>query len=131
LAAKAPAKGGGNKQMSDELSKPELALGLAGLYASPLDAILQQYDIENRVYKNVQINLDGYTFRNCAFIGCALHTSKGNFHIVDCHVANCSLYFMGNAARSVKLSSMLHESWNNLFEGIRPKVEPDGGVTIL
>jgi hypothetical protein len=77
-----------------------------------------------------RINLDGYTFRNCAFIGCILQTSKGNFHIVDCHITNYTVYFVGNALRIAKLSSMLLDSWGNLNEGIRAKVEPDDGVTI-
>lgn len=117
--------------MSDELSKPgsRSLVNLYGLTPTPFD--LQKYVIENRVYKNVQVNLDGYTFRNCAFIGCELRTAKGNFHIVDCHFGDCSVYFVGNALRIVKLSSMLLESWGQLNEGIRAKVEPDGGATIL
>src|SRR6266853_1709881 len=83
----------------------------APVQAPPLDRLLQQYAIENRVYKNVQINLDGYTFRNCAFIGCELHTRKGNFRIVDCHISNCTTYFLGNALRIVKLFSIYLESW--------------------
>ena len=116
--------------MSDE-SKPESLL-LRSLFATeePLDRLLQQYAIENRVYKNVQINLDGYTFRNCAFIDCNLNTSKGNFHIIDCHFAGCRIYFMGNALRIVKLSSTLLGSWSNLNNELRAKIEPDGGVTI-
>jgi len=94
---------------------------LYGTPAPPLDRLLQPYVIENRVYKNVQINLDGYTFRNCAFIGCELHTRKGNFFILDCHLADCTIYFAGNAIRIVRLSSILLESWGNLNEGCEPK----------
>jgi len=46
--------------------------------------LLEQYTIDNRVYKNERINLDGYTFRNCAFINCDLNTAKGNFRLQDC-----------------------------------------------
>src|SRR5690349_21507557 len=38
------------------------------------------YKVEDRVYKNQQINVDGYSFKNCAFINCTITTSKGNFH---------------------------------------------------
>jgi hypothetical protein len=116
--------------MPNDDTQSLLLHSLYGTPAQPLGRLLQQYSIENRVYKNVQINLDGYTFRNCAFIGCELHARKGNFHIVDCHISNCTAYFVGNALRIVKLLSIFLESWGNLNVGLRAKIEPDGGATI-
>jgi len=92
--------------------------------------LLEKYTVENRVYKSQRIYLDGYTFKNCAFINCELHASKGSFHLVDCHFNLCTLHFSGNALRSVKLSSLLLGTWAQLNEGLRPIVEWDGGVTI-
>lgn len=97
--------------------------------APPLDLLIK-YPIENRVYKRAQINLDGYTFRNCAFIGCELYTAKANFHMIDCHFSDCVVYFDGNALRSVQLASLLLGSWQDLSESLRARVEPDGGITI-
>jgi len=92
--------------------------------------LFEQHVVENRVYKNVQINLDGYTFKNCAFVGCDLRTSKGNFDIQDCHFSSCTVYFFGNALKVVRLSSLLLENWSLVNQHFHAKAEPDGGVTI-
>jgi len=117
--------------MSDQQPKPDFSflakvLG-SGTGVAPL---LERYLVENRVYKNEVVSLDGYTFRNCAFIGCSLLISKGNFHIWDCHIANCMAQFGGNALNVVKLSALMLGTWDQFNEELRPSAEPDGGVTI-
>lgn len=37
------------------------------------------YLIENLVYKDNHLQLDGYRFKNCAFVNCVLHTTSENF----------------------------------------------------
>jgi len=93
-------------------------------------AAIQPHVIDRRVYKNNTINIDGYTFSNCAFIGCDLTTSKGNFRLKGCHFQNCRFFFSDNALRAVKLSSVLIDSWDHLPAGLRAEVEPDWGVTV-
>src|SRR5205823_7731250 len=92
--------------------------------------LLEPHVVENRVYKNVDLSLDGYTFQNCAFIGCILRANKGNFHVIACHFSSCTVLFTGNALKIVRLSSLLLESWQNVDESLRPHIERDGGVTL-
>jgi len=92
--------------------------------------LLEAYNVQNRVYKNQQVKLDGYTFTNCAFISCELFTSKGNFHIRSCHFQMSTLYFSGNALNVVKLSSILMSNWEQLNESLKAHIAVDGGVTI-
>jgi len=86
--------------------------------------------VESRVYKDVGLSLDGYTFSNCVFINCQLTTSTGDFRIKDCHMQSCKVYFYGNALRVVRLSSILMGNWQYLVEGLRAKIEPDSGFTV-
>jgi len=87
-----------------------------------------QYPIENVVFKQKRVNLDGYTFRNCAFVDCTLYTSVGNFRLEECFIHSGSfLIFLGNAVRVTKLASLLN------FERspeLRPEFHPDGSCTI-
>jgi hypothetical protein len=117
--------------MADEKSKEGL-VGLGSLLlASPSRRrLLEHYVVDNRVYKRTEINLDGYTFRNCAFIGCILHTSKGNFRLESCHVAGSVIHFSGHALRIVKLASILLGNWDQLNVGLRAAIQVDGSVTI-
>lgn len=119
--------------MSDE--KPNKDVGsiytlLAGLPSVQSPILFQPYVIENRVYKNEKVNLDGYTFRNCAFINCLLETAQGNFVLESCHIHLCALGFSGYALRAVRLSSILLGTWDQLNEGLRAQVELDGSFTI-
>jgi hypothetical protein len=93
-------------------------------------SLFEPHVIENRVYKNENLSLDGYIFRNCAIIDCVLYTEKGNFQIEDCHFARCVATFGGNALRIVKYSALMLSTWEQLIAEFRPAVEADGGVTI-
>lgn len=118
--------------MTQDTTKSYLeALSALGLQEQPkLPFLVQPYIIESRVYKNEQLNLDGYTFKNCAFIQCGLHSSKGNFQIIDCHFNGCAATFDGNALRIVRFSALMLATWEQLIAPFRPTVEQDGGVTI-
>lgn len=119
--------------MTGEKPKADTYYGLAvlaGLAPQQPLTLLDPHLVENRVYKNQRITLDAYRFANCVFINCELHTSKGNFHLSDCHFSQCTINFSGSALRAVKLSSLLLGTWDQLNEGLRPLIEPDGGVTI-
>lgn len=87
------------------------------------------YEINDRVYKNETINLDGYTFINCAFMNCFLNTTTGNFRIRECFFGSQSLFvFNGVAQRIVKLASLL--DWNNSALELRATFHSDGSVTV-
>ncbi len=117
--------------MSEEKRKSQFLAALAALAPPPAPlTLLERYTIDNRVYKNDRIDLDGYTFRNCAFINCVLHTAKGNFYLESCHFHLCTLHFSGNALRVVRFSSILLGNWDQLNEGLRAQVHPDGSVSI-
>ncbi|HMD98330.1 MAG TPA: hypothetical protein VKM93_13495 [Terriglobia bacterium] len=98
---------------------------------APTQPLFEAYTVRNRVYKAENINLDGYTFKNCAFINCVLATTQGNFTLESCHVSLCTVQFSGNALRIVKLSSILLGNWDQLNKSLRPYLEPDGALTIL
>lgn len=88
-----------------------------------------KYEIRDRVYKNESVSLDGYTFINCAFFGCILITSNGNFRFKECFIGlGCTIYFSGSAQRVVKLTSML--DWKNSSPDLIARTNTDGSVTI-
>lgn len=106
-------------------------LALLALLGSPSSPIApQSVLIDRRVYKDAALNLDGYTFSNCVFINCSLSTWTGDFRIKDCHLQNVTVYFNGNALRAIRISSCLIGNWQHLNEGLRARIEPDGGVTV-
>lgn len=110
--------------------------GLPSLYSLILNSqpqqtfIYQSPVIDARVYKDVSLTLDGYTFSNCVFINCYLTTTTGDFRIKDCHLQGCTIYFNGNALRVVKMSSILMGNWQHLNEALRASKERDGGITV-
>lgn len=116
----------------DETKYPNLAKVMYGLDPVPAGRtrFLERHVVENRVYKNQRVPLDGYSFKNCAFIECDLHTVKGSFILEDCHITRCMATFNGSALRVVKFSSLILSTWNQLAESLRPTVEPDGGITV-
>jgi len=114
--------------MSEENPKYHGLLATLGSLNTP--TLLDPHSVENRVYKNQRISLDGYSFTNCAFINCELFTSKGNFHMVGCYFNLGTVYFSENALRVVRLSALLLGNWGHVPEPLRPHVESDGGVTI-
>ncbi len=98
---------------------------------SPYSSLIQplQYPIDSTVYKEKIINLDGYRFKNCAFVNCVLRTTKGNFMLDACFFGGTTqFYFLGDAVRVVQLASFL--DWENVSPTLRPGVNPDGSVTI-
>ncbi len=130
---KANEERGGKAKVSQEERKRGFG-GLAAALAQirpPLPLTLfEPYLVENRVYKNTNINLDGYTFRNCAFVNCILHISKGNFELDSCFIHLCTLQISGNAATLLKLYSAFLGNWAELPQGLRPQIETDGSLTI-
>ena|SRR6185312_15725791 len=86
---------------------------LARLLQAKASTSIQPAPIEHRVYKNVNINLDGYHFANCVFINCNLYTSKGTFQLKDCHVQQVTIYYQQEALKIVKLSSILLGNWDH------------------
>jgi hypothetical protein len=87
-----------------------------------------QYEVRDRVYKQQRVQLDGYIFTNCVFLGCDVFTGRGNFVLRECFFNNCRLYFVGSANRVVKLANLLELGTIDL--GIMPTYHEDGSVTI-
>jgi hypothetical protein len=86
--------------------------------------------VENLVFNNQVINLDGYEFKNCAFVDCTLRTSVGNFKLQECFFQGTWwVDFGGRALTITRLASIVD------LEGAEPKYKaiahPNGGVTIL
>jgi hypothetical protein len=110
----------------------EAIAALAGILpVRPPMLFFEPYTVDNRVYKGERISLDGYTFKNCAFINCVLTTAQGNFVLDSCHLSLCTLQFSGNALKVVRLSSILLGNWDQLNVSLRPYLEPDGALTII
>jgi hypothetical protein len=105
------------------------ALDIFGAGSNP-PGIFNPYQIHDRVYKNQQVDIDGYHFTNCAFISCTLNTSKGNFSFNNCYFAKTNALFGGNAQRVVRLLSLYIKSDPPLPEGLRAVIDPDFAVTV-
>lgn len=120
--------------MSEEKPKAIPLSSLIHGSASPAPRLsrprFERYLVDSRVYKNQTLNLDGYTFKNCAFVNCALTVHKGHFVFEGCFFSNCSVSFSGTALKVVKLSSLFIGTWDQLIEEFRAGVEQDGGFTI-
>lgn len=84
--------------------------------------------IENVVFKEKKLSLDGYRFKNCAFISCELHISVGNFALQECFLNAQTLFMFGeNALRASKICSLLNYAAS---AGLHPTVHADGSITI-
>jgi hypothetical protein len=89
----------------------------------------QLYRIENLVFKEQTVNLDGYYFKNCAFVSCVLTTSAGNFVLDECFFGGeWGVRFGGMAPNIVKLTRIL--DWSEPSVELMPVVSHSGGVTI-
>jgi len=85
--------------------------------------------IENLVFKSKTIHLDGYRFKNCAFVDCVLYVSSGRFKIEECFFQlNWSAKFDGNALNVLKLASIL--DWESVIPEYKAVWHPNGGVSI-
>jgi|SRR6266850_3492050 len=84
--------------------------------------------IENVVYKQKRITLDGYNFKNCAFIACELYTDVGNFVLEECFLNPQTVFFFReDALRVAKLASLVDF---NQSPGLRAEYHEDGSITI-
>ena len=95
---------------------------------TPIAGLLQL--VENLVFKGQVINLDGYQFKNCAFVDCTLRTSIGNFKLQECYFQGAWWAdFAGRALTVTRLASILDlEASDAKYRAV---VHPNGGVTIL
>lgn len=96
----------------------------------PLSLMLPQLVlIENLVFKEKSVVLDGYRFKNCAFVNSVLIVRIGNFAIEECFFGETWwVKFEGNAKRVVRLDSTLDPNTASpVFKAVR---HPNGGVSI-
>jgi hypothetical protein len=104
-------------------------MGLTSLYGilpPPPDGL---YLIENLVFKGKKLQLDGYRFKNCAFVDCLFEVNAGNFKIEECFLqGNWWCQFGGIAQRVTKLISILDPE--SAGPDLKAVVHPNGGVTI-
>lgn len=85
--------------------------------------------IENLVFKDKTILLDGYRFKNCSFVNCVLLVSSGRFRLEECFLhAGWWANFEGNALNVMKLASIL--DWSSVGAQYRAEWHPNGGVSI-
>jgi hypothetical protein len=88
------------------------------------------YLIENLVFKDQAIQLDGYRFKNCAFVNCTLHVQSGNFRIEECFIqGNWWANLSGDAARVAKLTTSLDQ--DSIGPALRSVIHPNGGISIV
>jgi hypothetical protein len=87
------------------------------------------FPIENLVFRNQTVVLDGYRFKNCAFVDCVLRTETGRFKIEECYLqSNFWLTFDGNAQRTARLASLL--DWEKANQHAKVFYHPNGGISI-
>lgn len=85
--------------------------------------------IENLVFKDENILLDGYRFKNCAFVNCTLQVRSGRFRLEECFLqGGWWANFDGNALKVLKLASIL--DWSSVVPEYRAKWHANGGVSI-
>jgi hypothetical protein len=101
-------------------------MGLTGPLSIPQ---APYYAVENLVFKNQRITLDGYHFKNCAFVDCVLRTLTGKFKIEECYLQGSFwLAFADDALRVARLASLV--DWNEATAEVRAIYHPNGGVSI-
>jgi len=85
----------------------------------------------DRVYKNQDVFLDGYTFTNCCFINCVLYTDTGMFVLKSCTVMQDCQILLGPAAlRIVKLFNLRFYNQNAPWPVYNAVNEPHGSITL-
>ena len=84
--------------------------------------------VENRVYRDVSLSLDGYVFKNCAFYNCDLQTTLGNFVLDQCWLGDCRIWFAGNSPKILKLASLLTNDF--VKQQCTVTLAPDGTISI-
>jgi hypothetical protein len=102
-------------------------------YSFDVAAILESIarNPHDRVYKNQEVHLDGYTFTNCCFINCHLYSNTGIFALKSCTVMNdCHILFGPSALRIVKLFNMRFPNQNATWPVYNAASEPHGSITI-
>lgn len=87
--------GGGTSQPA-----PTSALGLSLLLSKATR-------VEDRFYRNVRVDLDGYHFINCGFQNCEFGTITGDFKIEGCVIRGCTAPFSRATVRQIKLFSYI------------------------
>ncbi len=85
-------------------------------------------NVRNQYYKNVKIELNGYSFTNCCFEGCHLYTNTGLFAFNACRIVGCALFFGDPALRVLKAFHTFYGL--SQFAVFNPNFSPDGLVTI-
>lgn len=86
----------------------------------------------DRVYKDQVIPLDGYTFTNCCFSNCELHTESGVFALNACLVmSDCRFIFGPAAIRIIKaFNLMFGVNPNAPWPVYNPAGNSNGSITI-
>ncbi|MBZ5505765.1 MAG: hypothetical protein LAO78_09775 [Acidobacteriia bacterium] len=109
--------------------KPSFLQILAGRSSAGTGLLFDPFLITDRVYKDQQLNLDGYTFKNCAFINCHLAISNANFSLDKCYFQNSRVFLSGNALKTVKLTALFARM--EIPDSMRAQLDPDNAVTII
>jgi len=87
-----------------------------------------QFTRQNLYYRNTQIYIDGYIFKNCRFDQCKLITMKGNFRFVNCIFdGQTKVEYKGNALNIIKLYNRIE---HRREISLSPTENLDGTVTI-
>jgi len=95
----------------------------------PLLPLIPLTLIENLVFNEKSIKLDGYRFRNCAFVNCTLEVRRGNFRLEECFFqGNWWCSFDGDAQRIAKLFTILDSA--TIVPGLKAVLHENGGVSI-
>jgi hypothetical protein len=105
-------------------------LSLLGPQIPAMPVVPQLYLVQNLVFKNQTIPLDGYHFKNCAFVDCTLYVKVGNFRFEEVFFqGNWWCTFDGNALTVTRLNSILDST--KAPAGLRAHMHPNGGITII
>jgi hypothetical protein len=85
----------------------------------------------DRVYRDQQIYLDGYTFTNCCFSHCELHSDSGIFVLRACLIMTDCTFILGSAAlRIVRMFNTMYGNPNVTHPVYYAKQDSNGSITV-
>jgi hypothetical protein len=104
----------------------------AGLEMDPaalLHLLRRRTVVQNFVYRDQTIHLDGFHFTNCRFERCTLASDFGDFTLTRCFISPDSR--LGFSSALVRVIRLFHLSvQQEVGPGFRPQIDENGLVTI-
>jgi len=86
--------------------------------------------VEDKMFQNKDIYIDGYRFINCSFLNCTLHVFRGTFEFHHCLFNNNKRIFYEDSQKTVQLFIFGDPKMLAGTTGFDVKKYPDGTISI-